>query len=157
MCSPGEGGHGEEAEQELQAVEAEQDAAEDELQPQDEGLQQQVVNGQCRAREQDEDGHARGQRALAQVPLPAWSDTPHTVTQLFTATMFTRAEASTHRLSHSFIRSFAAHCTSLSVPLTIKYPEGLQTEEDHQQRHIQDQASVLTTETSSSRTRLKRN
>ncbi|TKS72883.1 hypothetical protein D9C73_006960 [Collichthys lucidus] len=39
--SPGEGRYGEESEQELEAVEAEQDGAEDELQPQDEGLQQQ--------------------------------------------------------------------------------------------------------------------
>lgn len=82
MWSPGEGGHGEEAEQQLQAVEAEQDGVEDELQPQDEGLQLQVVNSQRRARQQDEDGHAGGQRALAQVPLPAWRDTTHTLVRI---------------------------------------------------------------------------
>lgn len=70
MRSPGKGRYGDEPEQELEAVEAEQDGAEEELQPQDEGLQQQVVNGQRRAGKQDEERRTRGQRALAQVPLP---------------------------------------------------------------------------------------
>lgn len=71
IWSPGEGGYGEESEQELEAVEAEQDGAEEELQPQDEGLQQQVVNSQRRTGNQDEERRTRGQRALTQVPLPA--------------------------------------------------------------------------------------
>lgn len=69
VWSPGEGGDGEQREQELQAVEDEQDGAEHELQPQDEGLQQQVVDGQRCTGEQDEERHTRGQRALAQVPF----------------------------------------------------------------------------------------
>lgn len=68
--SPGEGRYGEESKQELEAVEAEQDGAEEELQPQDEGLQQQVVNSQRCTGEQDEERRTRGQRALTQVPLP---------------------------------------------------------------------------------------
>ena len=68
--SPGEGGHREKSKQELEAIEAEQDGAEEELQPQNEGLQQQVVNSQRHTGDQDEERHARGQRALTQVPLP---------------------------------------------------------------------------------------
>ncbi len=70
IWSPGEGRYGEESEQELKAVEAEQDGAEEELQPQDEGLQQQVVNSQRSAGKQDAERQAGGQRALTQVPLP---------------------------------------------------------------------------------------
>lgn len=37
--SPGEGGDGQQSQKELEGVEGEQDGAENELQPQDEGLQ----------------------------------------------------------------------------------------------------------------------
>lgn len=55
MKSPGEGRYGEETKQELKAVEAEQASAEEEFQSQDEGLQQQVVNSQCRTGKQNEE------------------------------------------------------------------------------------------------------
>lgn len=76
--SPGEGGYGEDSEQELEAVETEQDGAEQELQPQDVGLQQQVVNSQSCTGKQNEERRTRGQRALTQVPLPTWINTQHT-------------------------------------------------------------------------------
>lgn len=88
--SPGEGWYGEESEQELEAVEAEQDGAEEELQPQDEGLQQQVVNSQRCAGKQNEERRTRGQGALTQVPLPSWTTTQHTevITEAFSAAMW---------------------------------------------------------------------
>lgn len=70
---PGEGGDGQDAQQQLQDVETEQAGTEDDLQAQDEGLQQQVVDGQRRTGQQDEDGDAGGQAALTQVPLPTWT------------------------------------------------------------------------------------
>lgn len=72
VCSPGKGQQRHESKQELQPVEDEQDCSEDELKPQHERLQQQHVNGQRHTGNQDEERHAGGQRALAQVPLPTW-------------------------------------------------------------------------------------
>lgn len=68
--SPGEGQQRHQPEQELQPVEDEQDGGEDELHPEDEGLQQQDVDGERHARNQEQEGGAGGEGALAQVPLP---------------------------------------------------------------------------------------
>lgn len=75
MPSPGEGRYGDEPEQELEAVEAEQHGVEQELEAQDEGLQQKVVHGERGAGKQDKERHTGSQRALAQVSLPAWMET----------------------------------------------------------------------------------
>lgn len=56
--SPGEGRQRQEAEQELQAVETEQHGAQEELQEQDEGLQQQEVKGQSCTGQQQEERHS---------------------------------------------------------------------------------------------------
>lgn len=57
----------------LKAVEAEQHSIEHKLQPQHKGLQQQVVDAQHRTGHQNCNTHKQSQRALAQVPLPAWT------------------------------------------------------------------------------------
>lgn len=70
--SPWKGQQRHKPQHELQPVEDEQDGGQDELDPQDEGLQQQHINGERHTRNQDEERQAGGQRALAQVPLPTW-------------------------------------------------------------------------------------
>ncbi len=63
---------GNEPQKQLKAVEAEQHSIEHKLQPQHEGLQQHVVHAQHRTGHQNSNTHKQSQRALTQVPLPAW-------------------------------------------------------------------------------------